>query len=83
VDEQKTVTLRITGSTTALPFVAQAAEEFNALGKDVQVSVSGGGSGAGIKDLGEGRSSMAMISREVTEDERKSYDTAGKNLPKL
>jgi len=63
--------------------VAQAAEEFNALGKDVQVSVSGGGSGAGIKDLGEGRSSMAMISREVTEDERKSYDTAGKKLTEI
>lgn len=82
-DEQKTVTLRITGSTTALPFVAQAAEEFNALGKDVQVSVSGGGSGAGIKDLGEGRSSIAMISREVTGDERKSYDTAGKKLTEI
>lgn len=64
------VTLRISGSTTALPFVELAAEQYNSEQKNVTVSVSGGGSGVGISDLIAGNSNIGMISRDLTNADR-------------
>ncbi len=80
---QNALMLRVTGSTTALPLVAQVAESFNEIDKNIQASVSGGGSGAGIKDLGEGRSALAMMSRDVTDEERKLYETPTEKLKEI
>ncbi len=63
----------MTGSTTVLPLGEAAAEAFNALQKDCQATVTGGGTGAGITAIAEGRSDIAMASREVTADEMKKY----------
>jgi len=63
----------ITGSSTVLPLVEAAAEAFNAQQNDCQATVTGGGTGAGITAIAEGRSNVAMASREVTSDELSKY----------
>jgi phosphate transport system substrate-binding protein len=47
-------TLSISGSTTVLPIAAACAEAFMDKHPNVDIQVSGGGSGAGIKAIGEG-----------------------------
>lgn len=63
----------VSGSTTVMPLGEAAAEEFNFIQQEYHVSVTGGGSGAGINNIAEGRSDVAMTSREVTPEERKRY----------
>jgi len=54
----------VKGSTTVLPIIQKAAEEFHAT-KKISVSVSGTGSGDGIKSIIEGNCDIAMSSREM------------------
>jgi phosphate transport system substrate-binding protein len=63
----------VSGSTTVLPLGEAAAEVFNSEQKEYQVSVTGGGTGAGITGIAEGRSDIAMASRAVTADEIARY----------
>jgi len=63
----------VSGSTTVLPLGEAAAEAFNSLQKEYMVSVTGGGTGAGMTAIAEGRSNIAMASREVTADEKSKY----------
>ena len=65
--------LSVSGSTTVLPFGALAAEEFNSMQSDIEVSVTGGGSGVGIKNIAEGISDIAMASRAVKDSEKEAY----------
>ncbi|MCK9564639.1 MAG: hypothetical protein M0Q43_01155 [Methanothrix sp.] len=53
----------VTGSTTVLPLAELEAESFNGQQADCQITVTGGGTGAGITAAGEGRSDTAMASR--------------------
>ncbi len=73
VAAQTAAALSVSGSTTVLPFGAQCAEEFNAMQDDVDVSVTGGGSGVGIKNIAEGISDIAMASRQVKDSEKEAY----------
>jgi len=68
-------TVRASGSTTVEPLAEACAEAFNSQSSDYQVLVSGGGTGAGITDAGEGRSDIGMASREITSDEMKKYNS--------
>jgi phosphate transport system substrate-binding protein len=70
----------VSGSTTVMPLGEVAAEEFNFIQQEYHVSVTGGGSGAGINNIAEGRSDVAMTSREVTPDEKRRY---GDNFQEL
>jgi phosphate transport system substrate-binding protein len=63
----------VSGSTTVLPLAEAEAEAFNAQNTDCQIAVSGGGTGAGITAAGEGRSAIAMASREIKDSERSKY----------
>lgn len=65
--------VRIAGSTTVLPLAEGGAEAFNAEQSDYKVTVTGGGTGVGIKNIAEGNSEIAMASREVTDDEREKF----------
>jgi phosphate transport system substrate-binding protein len=65
--------VRVTGSTTVFPLGTACAEAFNGNQSEYQVSVGQGGTGAGITDIAEGRSDIAMASREVTSDEKTNY----------
>jgi phosphate transport system substrate-binding protein len=68
----------ITGSTTVLPVMQKAGEAFMAANPDISLSISGGGSGNGIKALNEGLCHVAMSSRDIKESERK--EGAGKGV---
>ena len=63
------VKLVINGSTTVLPFAQVAAERFMTGNSDVRVSLSGGGSGNGIKALIDGTTDIANASRAMKESE--------------
>lgn len=60
----------ITGSTTVLPVMQKVGEEFMALHPDIVLSISGGGSGNGIKALNDGLCDIAMSSRDLKDGER-------------
>ena len=63
----------VAGSTTVMPLVEACAEEFNGIQNEVHVSVTGGGSGVGIKNVAEGLAEIAMASRQVKPDEIATY----------
>ncbi len=80
VDEEKDTAsateaadVTVAGSTTVMPLVEASAEEFNKIQNEVHVSVTGGGSGVGIKNVAEGLAEIAMASRQVKPDEIVAY----------
>jgi phosphate transport system substrate-binding protein len=62
-------TIKINGSTTVLPITQKAAEAYMAENPGVNVSVSGGGSGNGIKAIIDGTTDIAMSSRFIKQNE--------------
>ncbi len=66
-------TIKISGSTTVLPIVQKAADQYMASHPDADIQVSGGGSGVGIQAIGARTVDIGMSSREVTKDEMKKY----------
>lgn len=66
-------TLRISGSTTVLPIVQKAADQYMASHPDADIQIAGGGSGVGIQAIGAKTVDIGMTSREVTKDEMKTY----------
>lgn len=69
------VTVAVSGSSTVMPMAELAAEEFNMIQNNYTVNVKSGGSGVGIVDVAEGRSEIAMSSREIKLEERQRYET--------
>lgn len=69
--------VNVAGSTTVLPLAETEAEAFNGQQSDCPISVTGGGSGAGITAAGEGRADIAMASREIKDSERTKYKDKG------
>jgi len=61
----ETKTIVIKGSTTVLPVAQAAAEAYMAEHKDVNISISGGGSGNGIKALIDKSTDIANASRFI------------------
>ena len=59
----------INGSTTVLPFAQVAVERFVAAHPEVKISISGGGTGNGIKGLIDGTAQIANASRRIKESE--------------
>lgn len=70
---QRSGKFSVVGSTSALPFVAICAEEFNYCQDDLFVSVTGCGTGVGIKSLASGIADIAMASRDVKAEEVEIY----------
>ena len=70
----------ISGSSTVMPLAELSAEEFNLLQNDYHVSVTSGGTGVGIVDVAEGRSDIAMASRDVQLVERQRYEISDEKL---
>ena len=64
-------TLEIKGSTTVLPIAQKAAEAFMEDYPEINISVSGGGSGNGIKALIDGATDVANASRFIKQEEVK------------
>lgn len=66
-------TIKISGSTTVLPIVQKAADQYMAVHPNADIQVSGGGSGVGIQAIGAKTVDIGMSSREVTSAEKASY----------
>lgn len=66
-------TLKINGATTVNIVVAEAAEILRAKnGQAIEVDTQGGSSG-GISMVGEGKVDLGMVSKHVSDDDRKKY----------
>lgn len=61
--------LVIKGSTTVLPIAQKAAEDFMKKNTTVSISVSGGGSGEGVKAIIDGTTDIATSSRDMKSEE--------------
>ncbi|MCR4289348.1 MAG: phosphate ABC transporter substrate-binding protein [Candidatus Scalindua sp.] len=70
---QKKETIMVSGSTTVLPVVSKAAEQFRLRYPDVNIVVNAGGSGVGINLLGERQIQIGMASRNITRNEIEKY----------
>ena len=66
-------TIKISGSTTVLPIVQKAADQYMVTHPDADIQISGGGSGVGIQAIGTKNVDIGMTSREVTRDEMAKY----------
>ena len=71
--------IAINGSTTVLPVMQKAAENFMAVNPDVALTISGGGSGNGIKALTDGLCQIAMSSRDMKANETELAKSKGVN----
>ncbi len=65
----------VAGSTTVLPIISKAAEQFSQT-TGISVIVNAGGSGVGINQLAGGKIAIGMISRNITEKEKALYPDA-------
>ncbi len=72
--------LRISGSTTVLPIAQRAAEYFMGLRPQAEISVSGTGSGEGLKALVENAVDVATSSRDLKSREIRRMAEAGLTL---
>ncbi|MDI6777189.1 MAG: PstS family phosphate ABC transporter substrate-binding protein [Syntrophales bacterium] len=72
-------TIVIKGSTTVLPVTQAAAEAYMKLHPGMNISLSGGGSGEGIKALIDRSTDIATSSRDIKEEEVKLARSRGVN----
>lgn len=64
--------ISISGSTTVLPAVSRAAEQYTADTGQL-ITVNAGGSGSGFNQLAEGQTDIGMMSRDMTTSELKQF----------
>lgn len=62
----------VSGSSTVLPPVSKAADQFTSE-TGISVIVNAGGSGGGFNQLAEGQSDIGMMSRDITGGERDAF----------
>lgn len=65
--------LKVAGSTTVQPIAIKASEAYMKKNANVKIIVQGGGSGTGIKMIGEGSVDIGASSRELSDAEKKTY----------
>lgn len=63
-------TLVVTGSSTLYPLMTDIVQRFESASPGVKVELGSGGSGKGIADLRAGTADIAMVSRQLLENER-------------
>jgi len=73
VGDEKSEDLTISGSTTVQPIVTRASEVYIGEHPDKKIGVQGGGSGTGIRMVGEGSVAIGASSRELSSDEKKAH----------
>ena len=67
-------TIRISGGTAHIPVMKEAAKQIMQRYGDIQITVAGGGSGVGIKQVGEGLVDIGNSGRKPTDEEIAKYD---------
>ncbi|WP_169331854.1 phosphate ABC transporter substrate-binding protein [Robiginitomaculum antarcticum] len=65
-------TVSISGSTTVLPAISRAADDYT-MQTGAKIIVNAGGSGGGFKQLAEGQTDIGMMSRDITAEERARF----------
>jgi len=68
--------LRISGGTAHIPVMKEAAKRIMTYNPDIQITIAGGGSGAGIKQVGEGLVDIGNSGRKPTDQEVAKYGLA-------
>jgi len=66
-------TLRIAGGTAHIPVMKEVAKRIMRMNRNIKITIAGGGSGVGIKQVGEGLVDIGDSGRKATEDEIKRY----------
>lgn len=66
-------TLKISGGTAHIPVMKEAAQRIMSAYPDIQISIAAGGSGVGIKQVGEGLVDIGNTGRKPTDDEIARY----------
>ncbi|MEM5474110.1 substrate-binding domain-containing protein [Hoeflea sp. AS60] len=66
--------LVISGASTLYPVIGEIGEIFEAQNPEIRVDVMGGGTGRGINAVLKGRADIAMVARDLTEDELRQLD---------
>lgn len=66
-------TIKISGGTAHIPVLKLAAQKIQTANPDVKISIAGGGSGVGIKQVGEGLVDIGNSGRKPSEAELKKY----------
>jgi len=66
--------LRIAGGTAHIPVMKEAAKRIMTMNYDIQITIAGGGSGAGIKQAGEGLVDIGNSGRKPTDEEVSKYN---------
>lgn len=75
--QRETTVIDINGSDTMVNMGAALAEEFMKANRNIEVVVSGGGSGTGIAALIDGKADIAQSSRDIRESERTKAQARG------
>lgn len=70
----ETGVIRISGGTAHIPVLKEAAKRIMTYNPDIQISIAGGGSGVGIKQVGEGLVDIGNTGRKPTDEEVAKYD---------
>ncbi|MGN0813145.1 MAG: extracellular solute-binding protein [Candidatus Coproplasma sp.] len=66
---EETATITITGSTSVEPLMKKLAAEYEKTHENVEINVSGGGSGVGVTDAQSGKNDFGMASRKLKDEE--------------
>ncbi len=66
-------TLKIAGGTAHIPVMKEAAKMIMSAHPDIRITIAGGGSGVGIKQVGEGIIHIGNAGRKATEKEISTY----------
>lgn len=69
-----TGTVKISGGTAHIPVMKEAAKRIMQNNPDIRITVAGGGSGVGIKQVGEGLVDIGNSGRKPTDEEIAKYD---------
>ena len=67
-------TLDIAGGTAHIPVMQEAAKRIMSVNPDIRITVAGGGSGVGVKQVGEGLVTIGNTGRALKEDEITKYE---------
>jgi phosphate transport system substrate-binding protein len=70
--KSKAKSVKVTGSTSILPFAEELGQQFNRSHTDLRVEVQGGGSTAGVLAVQNGIAEIGMCSRALKDDEAKT-----------
>lgn len=66
-------TIKISGGTAHIPVMKEAAKRVMQLNGNIQISIAGGGSGVGIKQVGEGLVNIGNSGRKAKDEEVEKY----------